>query len=98
MVEIELFGSAGAIHGESGYVVDQSNWANPKSPIPILARLLVKHGFDPLEPTRIVRNGVVIYRDEHTLSYWSAYNYVDDVKRGPCRVKFVPFDKEKFDA
>lgn len=99
-ITIELFGSFGARHIESGTTIDLTNRRNratTKSPIPVLCRELIAHGHDPQERVHIVRKSldhdalVPVLNRDRALAKWAAIDIVENVERGPHAVKYEPF-------
>lgn len=99
-ITIELFGSFGARHIESGTTVDRTNQCNratTKSPIPVLCRELIAHGYDPQERVHIVRRSLdrdtllPVFDRDRPLAKWAEVDIIENAGRGPHTVKYEPF-------
>lgn len=99
-ITIELFGSFGARHIESGTTVDrinQCNRATTKSPIPVLCRELIAHGYDPQERVHIVRRSldrdalIPVFDRDRPLAKWAEVDIIENAGRGPHTIPHRPF-------
>lgn len=99
-ITIELFGSYGARHNESGTTIDLTNRRNratTKSPIPVLCRELIAHGHDPQDRVHIVRKSldrdalVPVLNRDRPLAKWAAIDIVETEAHGPRSVPYRPF-------
>ncbi|WP_416796235.1 hypothetical protein [Ciceribacter azotifigens] len=99
-ITIELFGSFGARHIESGTTIDrinQCNRATTKSPIPVLCRELIAHGHDPQERVHIVRRSldrdalIPVFDRDRPLAKWAEVDIIENAGRGPHTIPHRPF-------
>ena len=97
---IELFGSYGARHVESGTSVDLTNRRNrrtTKSPIPVVCRELIAHGHNPQERAHVIRKSLLsdamipVFKRDRTLEAWAAVDCVESDTRSPQVVTHRPF-------
>lgn len=99
-ITIELFGSFGARHIESGTTIDlinRRNRATTKSPIPVLCRELITHGHDPQERVRVVRKSldrdarIPVFDRDRPLAKWAEVDIIETEAHGPRSIPYRPF-------
>ena len=99
-ITIELFGSYGARHIESGTTIDLTNRRNratTKSPIPVLCRELLAHGHDPQERVHIVRKSLdrdtllPVFNRDRSLAKWAEVDIIETDAHGPRSIPYRPF-------
>jgi hypothetical protein len=99
-ITIELFGSFGARHLESGTAVDLASRRNrktTKSPIPVLCRELLQHGHNPQERVHVIRKAldredfIPIFRRDRTLAAWAGTDMVESDTRSLHPVQYRAF-------
>ena len=96
-ITIELFGSYGARHIESGTTIDLTNRRNrrtTKSPIPALCRELIVQGHDPQERAHVIRKSlfsdamIPVFKRDRTLAAWAVVDCVESETRSPQVVAY----------
>lgn len=99
-ITIELFGSYGARHNESGTTIDLTNRRNratTKSPIPVLCRELIARGHDPQDRVHIVRKSLdsdtllPVFNRDRPLAKWAEVDIIETDAHGPRPVPYRPF-------
>lgn len=96
-ISVELTGSYRAIHHASGIEVDTSDTRGGrrtyKDPLGPLCRALRDElGLSPDIVVHVERNGVPVFKQDHSLSYWADHDVTDEQTKVAKRVKYRSFD------
>lgn len=105
---IELFGSYGARHVESGTSVDMAppkatrrvpKRTTTRSPIPVICRELIAHGLDPETRAHVIRKAldrdgfIPVFKRDRTLAVWSGLDAIESETESVRIVKHRPFPR-----
>ncbi len=105
---IELFGSYGARHVESGTTVDTSpakatrrvpKRTTTRSPIPVICRELIAHGFNPETRAHILTKSldhgglIPVFKRDRTLAVWAGLDAIESEAESVRIVKHRPFPR-----
>lgn len=103
---IELFGSYGARHVESGTSVDMApakatrrvpKRTTTRSPIPVICRELIAHGLDPETRAHILTKSldhgglIPVFKRDRTLAVWAGLDAIESETQSVRIVKHRPF-------
>lgn len=91
-ITVELTGSYRAVHRASGLAFDTGH-RTYKDPLGPLCRAIRDElGLSPDTPVRVERNGVPVFKQDHSLSYWADHDVTDEQTKVAKRVKYRSFD------
>lgn len=103
---IELFGSYGARHVESGTSVDTApakatrrvpKRTTTRSPIPVICRELIAHGLNPETRAHVIRKAldrdgfIPVFKRDRTLAVWAGLDAVESETRSVHVEKHRPY-------
>lgn len=103
---IELFGSYGARHVESGTSVDMApakatrrvpKRTTTRSPIPVICRELIAHGLNPETRAHVIRKAldrdgfIPVFKRDRTLAVWAGLDAIESETQSVRIVKHRPF-------
>jgi len=95
-ITVEYTGSYRAVHHASGIAFDTSDTGNGhrtyKDPLGPLCRALREAGWSPDTVVRVEREGVPVFRQDYSLSYWADHDVIDEQTKVAKRVKYRSFD------
>ncbi|TPL84061.1 hypothetical protein FJ950_17865 [Mesorhizobium sp. B2-3-14] len=96
-IVVEYTGSYRATHRDSGNTIDTSDSAygrrTYKDPLGPLCRVIRDEvGFSPDTLIHVERDGVPVFKRDHSLAYWADHDVVDEQTKVAKRIKYRAFD------